>query len=50
MTIQAITEAIKRLIEQRRNAFGNEKEQERINTKLSKLYDLKFVMLEQNNK
>lgn len=45
MTEQALTEAIKRLIIARRNA--NEQEQNRINIKLTKLYDIKYLMLQQ---
>jgi hypothetical protein len=43
MTIDAINEAIKKLIEKRAKAHGNEEEQKRINDKLTKLYDLKFL-------
>lgn len=43
MTIDAINEAIKRLIEKRAKAHGNDAEQKRINDKLTKLYDLKFL-------
>ena len=47
MTIDAVNEAIARLIIKRSEAHGNEKEQKRINKKLSKLYDIKFLALEQ---
>lgn len=47
MTLEALTEAIKRLIVKRAEAHGNTQEQERINTKLTKLYDLKAIMLKQ---
>lgn len=47
MTFEALQEAIKRLIILRAEAHGNEQEQKRINIKLDKLYDLKFIMLQQ---
>lgn len=47
MTYQALIEAIKRLIIQRAEAHGNDKEQARINAKLDKLYALKQTILEQ---
>ena len=47
MTLLALEEAIKRLIIKRREAYGNDEEQERINQKLTKLYDLKWLMMEQ---
>lgn len=47
MTIDATNEAIKRLIIKRREAHGNEEEQKRINEKLTKLYDIKFLALQQ---
>lgn len=50
MTIGAINEAIKRLIIKRREAHGNEEEQHRISTKLDKLYDIKYIALEQEAK
>ena len=50
MTIGAINEAIKRLIIKRREAHGNEEEQHRINNKLTKLYDIKYIALEQETK
>ena len=47
MTIQAVEEAIKRLIIKRREAHGNQAEQDRINAKLSKLYDIKYLAIKQ---
>lgn len=47
MTIEAVNEAIKRLIIKRREAHGNEEEQKRINEKLTKLYDIKLLALQQ---
>lgn len=47
MTFETLKEAIKRLIVKRAEAHGDQAEQERINTKLTKLYDLKAVMLSQ---
>ena len=47
MTLLALNEAIKRLIIKRREAHGNNEEQKRINEKLTKLYDLKWLMLQQ---
>ena len=47
MTRQALEEAIRRLILKRQEARNDYGEQERINQKLTKLYDLKWVMLEQ---
>lgn len=49
MTRLALEEAIKRLILKRQKAWNNCEEQDRINQKLTKLYDLKWVMLEQEN-
>jgi hypothetical protein len=48
MTIDAINEAIRRLIIKRREAHGNEEEQKRINEKLTKLYNIKAVAIEQD--
>lgn len=48
MTLEAIEYAISALIIKRRNAHGNDQEQARINAKLTKLYDLKYTMLAQN--
>ena len=50
MTLEALKNAIAKLIIARREAHGNEAEQARINTKLDKLYNLKYTMLEQMNK
>lgn len=47
MTIEALKEAIAKLITKRAEAHGNAEEQSRINAKLSKLYDLKSLALEQ---
>lgn len=47
MTYEALQNAIARLIIARREAT-DEAEQARINEKLSKLYDLKYIMLAQN--
>jgi len=48
MTFEALNNAIRRLILLRRDA--EPKEQDRINAKLTKLYDLKWTMLGQMNK
>lgn len=50
MTLEALKNAIARLIVARRDAHGNEAEQARINAKLDKLYNLKYTMLEQGAK
>lgn len=47
MTIDAVNEAIKRLLIKRREAHGNQEEQQRINAKLDKLYDIKHIALVQ---
>lgn len=47
MTIDALKQAIARLITARAEAHGNKAEQERINAKLDKLYELKRIALEQ---
>ena len=47
MTLEALKNAIERLIIQRRKAHGNDAEQKRISKKLTKLYDLKYLMLKQ---
>ena len=47
MTIEALKQAIARLIIARAEAHGNKAEQERINAKLDKLYELKRIVLEQ---
>ena len=48
MTLQALQEAIARPIIKRAENHGNAEEQERINKKLTKLYDLKFILLSQS--
>lgn len=50
MTYEALIEAIKRLMKKREEAHGNYEEQDRINAKLSKLYDLRVLMLQQKYK
>ena len=50
MTLEALKNAIAKLIIARAEAHGNEAEQARINIKLDKLYNLKYTMLEQTNK
>lgn len=50
MTKEALYEAIKRLIIARQKAHGNDIEQKRINQKLDKLYELKYVLLMQEAK
>ena len=47
MTLKALQEAIRRLIIARAEATGDEAEQNRLNAKLEKLYNLKYTMLEQ---
>lgn len=47
MTKQSLEEAIRRLIIKRQMAHNDYEEQERINQKLTKLYDLKWLMLQQ---
>lgn len=47
MTIDALKQAIAKLIIKRREAHGNKEEQARINAKLDKLYELKYIALEQ---
>lgn len=47
MTLEALMNAIANLIIKRREAHNNIEEQERINAKLTKLYDLKRLMLSQ---
>ena len=48
MTLKALQEAIANLIISRRAAHGNAAEQERINKKLDKLYELKYTLLSQS--
>ena len=45
MTIEALKQAIARLIIARAEAHGNKAEQERINAKLDKLYEIKRIAL-----
>ncbi len=45
MTFEALNEGIKRLIDKRR--IVDQSEQAKINEKLDKLYNLKYIMLEQ---
>ena len=47
MTLEALMNKIQELIIKRREARGDYAEQDRINAKLTKLYDLKRVMLAQ---
>ena len=47
MTYKNLINKIAELIVARRNAHGNDKEQQRINKKLEKLYKIKYTMLEQ---
>ena len=47
MTLEALKNAIAKLIIARAEAHGDEAEQARINAKLDKLYNLKYTMLEQ---
>lgn len=48
MTLEALNNAIAKLIIKRQEAHGDMAEQQRINTKLSKLYDCKNLMLVQS--
>jgi len=50
MTIQSITYAIARLIKKRKKFTGDDEEQSKINCKLDKLYDLKYIALQQESK
>ena len=49
MTFEALQQAIARLIIARAEAQGNEAEQARINAKLDKLYEKKYIMIEQES-
>ncbi len=49
MTFEALQNAIARLIIARAEAQGNEAEQARINAKLDKLYEKKYIMIEQES-
>lgn len=48
MTIEILNETIKKLIIKRMNV--DLKNQERLNAKLTKLYEIKYTMLEQKSK
>lgn len=49
MTLEALNEAIKRLIiERNQTNYKDSEELNRINTKLNKLYNIKYLMIEQN--
>lgn len=50
MTIEALKQAIARLIIARAEAHGNKAEQARINAKLDKLYEIKTIALGGGNK
>lgn len=50
MTLEALENAIIRLDAKRKQAHGNDPEQARITTKLTKLYDLKYTMLTQQRR
>lgn len=45
--LAALEEKIRQLIIKRREAHGNDAEQDRINAKLTKLYDRKWLLLKQ---
>ena len=45
MTLETLEYAIGNLIKKRAKAHGNDVEQKRINEKLTRLYDLKYLML-----
>lgn len=47
MTLEALQQKTAELIILRRAAHGNKEEQERINKKLDKLYELKYILLSQ---
>lgn len=49
MNFEALQNAIARLIIKRREAHGNQAEQDRLNAKLEKLYEKKYTMLEQES-
>lgn len=48
MTYESLMYAINRLKEKRANAHGDVEEQDRINAKLTRLYELRALMIEQN--
>ena len=50
MTFEALELAIIRLDAKRKQAHGNEAEQDRITAKLEKLYELKYTMLQQRGR
>ena len=50
MTLEALQNAIANLLVARREAHGNQAEQDRINAKLDKLYNLKYTLLEQESR
>ena len=50
MTLEALQHAIAKLITKRAEADGNKAEQERLTEKLERLYDLKYLMLQQQAK
>ena len=49
MTLEALKNAIANLLVARREAHGNQAEQDRITAKLDKLYNLKYTLLEQES-
>ena len=49
MTLEALLTAIANLIIKREQAHGDQAEQARLNAKLSKLYECKYLMLAQMN-
>ena len=50
MTLETLKAAIGRLIIARQAAHGDKEEQNRINAKLEKLYNLKYILLSQIKK
>lgn len=50
MTIEFLKNAIARLIKKRAELHGQPGEQEKINKRLTKLYDLKYIALQQEDK
>ncbi len=49
MTLEALKTAIANLVAKREKAHGDQAEQERLNAKLNKLYECKYLMLAQMN-
>ena len=49
MTLEALQNAIANLLVARREAHGNQAEQDRINAQLDKLYNLQYTLLEQES-